>query len=370
LPTPSKLVELFEYNDAPLKLHHTSLSKLILHSKEDCKFICLHCGKTFARKLGKVLGIIKKQSKQALCTECSKRYFHEEKTRFILESRLKNQFPRERPKWLRGEKQARPYELDGYCKALNLAFEYQGEQHFTPVRDMTQEDVDEIQRRDALKVKICREKGIELIVVDHESRSGDIERQVRTSLKRCEVKIKEQNIDWPKFKVGTRLSLEEEAEIHSTRMGYRLRKPDPMTTSAEDFSFHCEVGDHPWFSAKSINLFNSRPACKECGHQKRVKTSAAKTEVSTEQLRHYAAKCAPPMNLLEWAGKNEKKRLYECSSCKYVYSYTDRTLSEGKQKNVCMNCKPRAKPRVQLFSVLEKAFSLGDHVSFLTQVRS
>jgi len=39
-------------------------------------------------------------------------------------------FPAQRPLWLINAR-GHQMELDGYCQKLNLAFEYQGEQHFS-----------------------------------------------------------------------------------------------------------------------------------------------------------------------------------------------------------------------------------------------
>src|SRR5260370_26543427 len=40
-------------------------------------------------------------------------------------------FPKMRPRWLKNER-GRQMELDGYAPSLRLAFEYQGQQHYSP----------------------------------------------------------------------------------------------------------------------------------------------------------------------------------------------------------------------------------------------
>ena len=65
-----------------------------------------------------------------------KKYFHEERCRAIFE-RLLNQkrvgehllFKKVRPSWLINHETGFCLELDGYCKQLKLAFEYDGIQH-------------------------------------------------------------------------------------------------------------------------------------------------------------------------------------------------------------------------------------------------
>lgn len=64
------------------------------------------------------------------CPECSNRHSRGEKmSRLILEAIFGKPFPSKRPKWLRGSKGSL-LELDCYSEELELAFEYQGHQHY------------------------------------------------------------------------------------------------------------------------------------------------------------------------------------------------------------------------------------------------
>lgn len=60
-------------------------------------------------------------------------------------------------------------ELDGYCEELNLAFEYNGEQHYKFIKywHKTQENLKKAQSYDRLKARLCEEKGIKLIVIPY-----------------------------------------------------------------------------------------------------------------------------------------------------------------------------------------------------------
>jgi len=85
---------------------------------------------------------------------------NEEKCRYLLEYLLKVTFPRNRT-LLAG------FELDGYSEELNLAFEYNGIQHFEYVKffHSGKRSLKKIQRQDDLKEKLCREKGIKLLLI-------------------------------------------------------------------------------------------------------------------------------------------------------------------------------------------------------------
>jgi len=60
-------------------------------------------------------------------------------------------------------------ELDGYCKKLNLAFEYNGIQHyaFTPWFHENKQQFTSQQNRDRLKRKLCKQNNIKLIEIPY-----------------------------------------------------------------------------------------------------------------------------------------------------------------------------------------------------------
>lgn len=77
---------------------------------------------------------------------------------FIKEEVLKHN----RPDWLEG------LELDIFVPSKNLAFEYQGQQHFHPVRHWGgSKGLQDLRERDKRKAKLCASCGINLIAIDY-----------------------------------------------------------------------------------------------------------------------------------------------------------------------------------------------------------
>lgn len=72
-------------------------------------------------------------------------------------------FPSVRPKWLGW------LELDGYNEELGIAFEYQGLQHYELCyyNRYSEQELKNIQERDAVKKITCQRKGILLICVPY-----------------------------------------------------------------------------------------------------------------------------------------------------------------------------------------------------------
>ena len=66
-----------------------------------------------------------------------------------------------RPPWLGG------LELDVFVSEKNIAFEYQGQQHFYPVACWGgQESLEALRIRDARKAELCRQRGVVLVAFD------------------------------------------------------------------------------------------------------------------------------------------------------------------------------------------------------------
>ena len=74
-----------------------------------------------------------------------------------------------RPDFLKNNKTGCNLELDGYCEDLLLAFEYQGIQHYEYVSFFheTEKNFEEQKERDILKIKLCRENGIDVVIIPY-----------------------------------------------------------------------------------------------------------------------------------------------------------------------------------------------------------
>ena len=78
-------------------------------------------------------------------------------------------FPNTRPSWLKNTLTGRNMELDCYNEKLKLAVEYNGNFHSIWPNHLNQsyEDFKKQARRDKLKIQLCQEQGVCLIVVHH-----------------------------------------------------------------------------------------------------------------------------------------------------------------------------------------------------------
>jgi hypothetical protein len=105
------------------------------------------------------------------CPECNNsRYFNEDKCRYILEDLLNVKFNKNRTAL------DSKLELDGYNSKFKLAFEYNGQQHYEPIKRFhnSKKVFQEQFYRDQYKINECKEKGIRLIIIPYnESKTDD-----------------------------------------------------------------------------------------------------------------------------------------------------------------------------------------------------
>lgn len=101
------------------------------------------------------------------CPICSKSSKSEELARTTMEQIFESEFPKVRPKWLKNAR-GNQMELDGYSTQLQLAFEYQGIQHFREISAF-QVNLKQRMEDDELKKQLCKKYGVRLFILDYKT---------------------------------------------------------------------------------------------------------------------------------------------------------------------------------------------------------
>jgi hypothetical protein len=109
----------------------------------------------------------------------------ESECRRVLETLLRKPFPSCRPKHLQNHITNQSLELDCFNEEIGLAVEYNGEQHyrFVPAFHKTRDAFHNQQYRDDIKKNLCREKGIDLIIVPYWIQVGQIQGFIEEKLR-------------------------------------------------------------------------------------------------------------------------------------------------------------------------------------------
>ena len=114
------------------------------------------------------------------CPECASNK-SEKITRYFMQRLFGNKFNKYKPKFLYLSKNSK-LELDGYNKELQIAFEYDGRQHFMYVRfnkhkvskEKQERILEQTKKYDKLKDRLCKENGVFLIRVPYTVKHKDI----------------------------------------------------------------------------------------------------------------------------------------------------------------------------------------------------
>ena len=193
------------------------------------------------------------------CPECSKG-LSERVCRAYFESIFGKKFPSSKPSWLVTERGHR-MELDGYNADLKIAFEHQGEQHYSTGRLFMQNKAKLSYRKklDMRKRYLCRKHGVSLICVpaigsrlDH----GDIKSYLKKKLTKLGLatpsKIEKIKISFDG--VHNRDNIGELSKIASSKGGILVS--NVYLGNGADYEWECLKG-HRWYAPASRIKFGS-----------------------------------------------------------------------------------------------------------------
>ena len=200
--------------------------------------------------------------------------------RGVFESLFNERFPKIRPDWLVSP-EGHKMELDGYCAALRLAFEYNGEQHYTNVGHFHEDAEAFAKRREAddWKVQLCNGHRIRLFVIPYTIKYDELEAFIRSEANTWGVSVpRKEWVDWRNLaRIYDSRALNRMQEIALSHGGRCLSKT--YIDSSTKLLWECSEG-HRW-DAQPNNI--QRGAwCPKCRHR----AGALKREEHRRLLRN------------------------------------------------------------------------------------
>ncbi len=221
-------------------------------------------------------------SQNSWCPQCRGNYT-EEKCRFIIEQLTQYSFP---PKFFAFSKLKTSnsntsfLHLDGYCEELNLAFEYNGRQHYKEIPFFHRRPNDFVnqQARDALKVKLCKKNGIKLLVIPYTQRVN-LEQFIMQQLLQLgfDLKVSISSISYEDFKPALQ-KMSALRAIAKSKGGELLSKE--YTNVNENLKWRCSKGHTFLKSASEVR--HAGRWCNKCS-SKRTYTISDMKEIAAER---------------------------------------------------------------------------------------
>lgn len=160
--------------------------------------------------------------------------------------------------------------LDGYNAKLKLAFEYQGEQHyaFKPHWHTTRENFEGGKLNDKIKKKLCKDHGINLIIVPYTVEFDNIEKYIRDQCVLLNIEVPEiyQDLNFRNFDIykHTPKKLKELQEIAKAKNGICLSEVYINVFTA--LEWQCGNGHIWWATPDSIKRGSW---CRKCTNNKK-----------------------------------------------------------------------------------------------------
>jgi hypothetical protein len=217
------------------------------------------------------------------CPTCNMPGTREKVCRQVLEHLLKAAFPKRRPDWLRTSK-GRKAELDGFNEDLRLAFEYQGQQHFThvPFFHTGDKSLELRVEDDRLKRETCNAHNITLLEINIDVPLEDLQAhlvdQIATRRPELTPSLNMARFDVSTVRTGKYEDLRKMREIGQSRGGRCLSTT--YIDNSTKMQWECSKG-HRWFATgASVKVAGSWcPKCKgdRISNSKRIPVEEVET---------------------------------------------------------------------------------------------
>lgn len=147
-----------EYHDMAAKYGGFWIAKTIpKNNKTDTQWRCVN-GHEFDNDFNNI------QQYNCFCRDCKNPYVGQAVTKMYIEALTGLIFQTCRPAFLK-QLSGSNLELDGFNKEMKVAFEYNGLEHYVRSSRQSQEDFENLQKRDQWKYKTCKENNIKLLII-------------------------------------------------------------------------------------------------------------------------------------------------------------------------------------------------------------
>ena len=223
-------------------------------------------------------------------------------------------------------------QLDGFCKELNLAFEFNGLQHYEYVPFFHRHKISNFRRqleRDRIKRELCANNNVILITISYEDNLANIREIIRAKIKKFPHLYTQFNfnIKLNPYRQGlSKTRLQELREIANARGGSILS--NFYTNQHAKMEFECSEG-HRWW-ARPLHIKRSKSWCPTCAPG----GGGIANKLSLNKIRELANERGGKFISVEYQSAN-KKHEWECSE---GHQWMATVASIKHKKSWCPTC--------------------------------
>lgn len=277
------------------------------------------------------------------CPECSQGV-SERICRVVLENGLGKPFPKIRPKWLVNQ-DGNSMELDGFSQELQLAFEYNGRQHYRTNKFFHRDDLS-LEKRladDETKRYLCEKNGVKLIVIPYTEKIDGLVDYLYQQVKNFGFIAEREKFTWKSEDVyHSRAKLIELMKAIAEQHGGQCLSSAYVDMNTK-LSWKCKQG-HEWTAIPSS--IQQGVWCPRCSREK----SANAQRDSIEDMRNLASKKEGVCISTEYINSQKKLRW----KCKYGHQWdaVPFSIKKGHWCPICSKSGVGAKRTIEEFKRL------------------
>jgi hypothetical protein len=271
--------------------------------------------------------------------------------RKIFEEIFNEKFDPIRPDWLTIDNFK--LELDGYCEKIQLAFEYQGRQHYIFHKELfhrTQANFDKQKKRDKLKKKICKSRGIVLIVIPYTIRHHNLAKFIINKCKQEGFYIpkSKENIDYLELDAFSPKLLKWYKKFAASKGGKCLSKR--YITGQTKMKWQCNKG-HTWLAAAA--QVKQGTWCPKCSIKRVADLQRGNIEQMQELAKTLSGQCLSKKYV-----NNHTKLKWQCKKG-HTWRAVPNSIQQGNWCPICAIKKKGASQRLTLEDAQEVARTRG-----------
>ena len=260
------------------------------------------------------------------CPSCS-RHLGERFTRIAFETLFDQKFPNSRPTWLISDNGTQ-LSLDGYCESLGIAFEHQGEQHYSKKNYYSNTAIEQskIKAYDKTKEILCHQHGVNLVIIPEVPRLTSLENLGELIIEAITLENKKHLIS-NKQKIAYEKAYVEDGRMHRIYEYATERGGDVVEKTyfgmRHRYTWKCSKG-HEWKQMADV-VVNRGSWCPYC---------SGRHNISIDTLQNLAITYGGEVLTLDYK-KNTQKISCKCKRG-HIFSHYAKNLLKGSWCSLCV----------------------------------